>query len=107
VPYKRYASADIEKVLTEEESAADNATLYRLKRWFHSRLPYLLASLRSLSLRLGGDPVKEPSVLSQSVHQRIGHYVGSDPGWLKRIVRPLVNANLWLHTRSDFLSVNP
>lgn len=61
----------------------------------------------SIAIRLGQDPVKEPSVLSQSVHQRIGHYVGHDPGWLKRIVRPLVNANLWIHTRSAFLSVNP
>jgi len=96
-------------MLTEEhlaELAADDATLYRLKRWFHSLLPYLLGGLRSLSLRLGGEAVKEPSVPSQSVHQRIGHYVGNEPGWLARIVRPIVNANLWVHTRSAFLSAN-
>ena len=96
-------------MLTEEQSAelaADDATLYRLKRWFHSQLPYLLGSLRSISVRLSRETVKEPSVLSQSVHQRIGYYVGNEPGWLKRIVRPIVNANLWLHTRSAFLSAN-
>ncbi|NLI91776.1 MAG: hypothetical protein GX434_06080 [Peptococcaceae bacterium] len=110
VPYKRYASADIEHVLTEAQSplnlAADDATLYRLKRWFNGILPYLIGCLRSIAIRLGQDPVKEPSVPTLSVHQRIGLYVGSEPGWLSRIVRPVVNANLWVHTRSAFLSAN-
>lgn len=110
VPYKRYASLSIEHVLTEAQSppvlAADDATLYRLKKWFYGILPYLIGCLRSIAIRLGGDPVKEPSVLSQSVHQRIGHYVGNEPGWLARIVRPIVNANLWIHTRSAFLSAS-
>jgi len=110
VPYKRYASVCIEQVLTEVESpsdlAADDVTLYRLKKWFHGILPYLIGCLRSIVIRLGQDPVKEPSVPSQSVHQRIGLYVGSKPGWLARIVRPIVNANLWVHTRSAFLSAN-
>jgi hypothetical protein len=30
--------------------------------------------------------------------------VGDAPRWLERIVRPIVNINLWLHTRSAFLS---
>lgn len=110
VPYKRYASSNIEQVLSDAQSppdlAADEVTLYRLKRWFHGIFPYLLGSLRSIAIRLNQDPVKEPSVLSQSVHQRIGHYVGNEPGWLARIVRAIVNANLWVHTRSVFLSVN-
>lgn len=110
VPYKRYASTSIEQVLSEVQShsdlAADEVTLYRLKKWFHGILPYLLGGLRSIAIHLDQDPVKEPSVLSQSVHQRIGHYVGNEPGWLKRIVRPIVNANLWIHTRSAFLSPN-
>ncbi|WP_437236236.1 DUF6431 domain-containing protein [Dehalococcoides sp. HCBD] len=109
VPYKRYAAADIEQVLAEVQPVeldADDATLYRLKKWFHSLAPYLLGCLRSISLWLDGNTVKEPSVLSQSVHQRIGHYVGYEPGWLARIVRPVVNANLWVHTRSAFLSAN-
>jgi len=111
VPYKRYASLNIEQVLSAAQSpldlAADDVTLYRLKRWFHGILPHLLGALRSIVFRLGKDVVKEPSVLSQSVHQIIGHYVGSEPGWLARIVRPIVNANLWVHTRSVFLSALP
>lgn len=83
MPYKRYAAPDIEQVLEEiqpVELDADNATLYRLKKWFQSLAPYLLGCLRSISLRLEMNTVKEPSVLSQSVHQRIGHYVGYKPG---------------------------
>lgn len=69
------------QVLSEAQPAelvADDATLYRLKRWFNSLSVYLLGCLRSIAIRLGQDPVKEPSVLSQSVHQRIGHYVGNE-----------------------------
>ena len=110
VPYKRSASLSIEQVLSEAQSppdlAADEVTLYRLKKWFRGILPHLLGGLRSIAIRLSQDPVKEPSVLSQTVHQRIGHYVGNEPGWLARIVRPIVNANLWVHTRSAFLSTN-
>lgn len=110
VPYKRYAALSIEQVLNEAQSlpclAADDVTLYRLRRWFHGILPYLTRCLRSIAIRLNQDPVKEPSVLSQSVHQKIGHYVGNSPGWLARIVRPIVNTNLWVHTRFAFLSAN-
>nr|WP_282433239.1 DUF6431 domain-containing protein [Dehalobacter restrictus] len=111
VPYKRYASAEIEQVLTGTQSppvlAADDATLYRLKKWFNIQFPYLIGCLRSIAMRLDQEEVKEPSVLTRSVHQRIGLYVGSKPGWLARIVRPVVNANLWVHTRSAFLSALP
>ena len=110
VPYKRYASLSIEQVLSETQVrpdlAADEVTLYRFRKWFHGLLPYLMGGLRSIEIRLGHKEVKDPSVLSQSVHQRIGHYVGNEPGWLARIVRPIVNANLWVHTRSAFLSAN-
>ena len=109
MPYKRYAAPDIEKVLEEKQPVeldADNSTLYRLKKWFQKLAPYLLGCLKSISLRLKMNTVKEQSVLSQSVHQKIGHYVGNGPGWLAIIVRPVVNANLWIHTRSAFLSAN-
>lgn len=107
VPYKRYESICIEQVVTQSgasDVAADDATLYRLRQWFHMRLPYLLGCLRAIAIRLGQIPVEEPSVPSLSAHQRIGLYVGNAPGWLARIVRPIANSNLWLHTRSAFLS---
>ena len=107
VPYKRYESAGIEQVVSESESSnlpADNATLYRLRKWFYEMLPHFLGCLRAIAIRLGQDCVTSPSVPSLSVHQRIGLYVGNAPGWLKRIVRSVANSNLWIHTRSAFLS---
>ena len=86
--------------------AADEATLYRLRKWFNKQLPYMLGCLRAISIRLGQIPVEEPSVPSLSVHQRVGLYVGNAPGWLARIVRPIANSNLWVHTRSAFLSAS-
>ena len=110
VPYKRYESLCIEQVVTNSELSdvgADEATLYRLRKWFHRQLPYLLGCLRAIAIRLGQIPVEEPSVPSRSAHQRIGRYVGNAPGWLARLVRPIANSNLWLHTRSAWLSKTP
>lgn len=110
VPYKRYESSSIESVVSKgsesSDVAADDATLYRMRVWFNTLLPYLLSCLNAIAIRLGQDPVEEPSVPTLSAHQRIGLYVGHTPGWPARIVRPIANANLWVHTRFAFLSVN-
>lgn len=58
----------------------------------------------AIAIRLGQTPVEEPSVPSLAAYQRIGLYVGNAPGWLARIVRPIANSNLWVHTRFTFLS---
>ncbi len=108
VPYKRYESACIEQVVSEPKVsssvAADDATLRRWKNWFQGICTYLLGCLTSIAIRFHQDPVENLSVPSQSAHHRIGHYVGDAFGWLARIVRPVVNSNLWVHTRSAFLS---
>ncbi|WP_243131344.1 DUF6431 domain-containing protein [Desulfitobacterium sp. LBE] len=110
VPYKRYDSASIECVISEasepSDVAADDATLYRTRVWFNTLLPYLLNCLNAIALQLGEESVEEPSVPTRSTHQRIGLYVGYTSGWLARIVRTIVNANLWPHTRFAFLSAN-
>ncbi|HVJ49863.1 DUF6431 domain-containing protein [Desulfitobacterium sp.] len=111
VPYKRYESECVEQGITDSSKsvdiAVDDSTLYRWKTWFHTLQPYLLGCLKSIAIRLRQDPVEEPSVSPRSAHQRIGQYVGEAPGWLARIVRPIANMNLWLHTRSAFLSGSP
>lgn len=110
LPYKRYESTSVERIVTDSSEsadiAADDSTLYRWRTWFHMLLPYLLGCLTSIAIRLGQHPpVEELSVLSsQSVHQRIGRYVGDASGWLARVVRPIANSHLWVHTRSAFLS---
>lgn len=108
VPYKRYESACIEQVVSVPSSpstvAADDATIRRWKSWFQEQAAYLLGALRSIAIRFHRDPVEESSVSPQTAHHPFGRYVGDAPGWLGRIVRPVANSNLWLHTRSAFLS---
>jgi len=109
VPYKRYESECFEQVVSESESppsvAADDSTLRRWRRWYADQYTYLLGALRSIAIRFHQDPAEKSSVPSQSAHHGIGRCLASDsPGWLARIVRSVANANLWLHTRSAFLS---
>lgn len=108
VPYKRYESACLEQVLKEElavsDVAADDSTLHRWKAWFHDHKSYWLGCLTSIAARFHQDPVKAMSTPSQTAHHRLGQIIGDAPGWLARIVRPIANMNLWLHTRFAFLS---
>jgi len=108
VPYKRYESECVEQVVAESTSssvAADDATLRRWKCWFADQRTYFLGALISISIRFHQDPAEKPaSVPSQSAHHEIGRIMADSPGWLARIVRSVTNANLWLHTRSAFLS---
>ena len=108
VPYKRYAAECVEEVVTETEEipavAADDTTLRRWKTWFHRLSPYWLGALAAIALRFHLNPVEQLSSAFQSAHHRLGHLVGDAPGWLARVVRPVVNSHLWVHTRSAFLS---
>ncbi|MFJ7727895.1 hypothetical protein ACIQXV_17255 [Neobacillus sp. NPDC097160] len=40
-------------------------------------------------------PLDLPSATSMTALQRLGRLVGDASGWLGRIVRPIVNINLW------------
>ncbi|NSW81649.1 MAG: hypothetical protein HPY90_00005 [Syntrophothermus sp.] len=56
----------------------------------------------AIAARYGIESVEGRSDLSRSVLERIRQLVGEAPGWLARIVRPVVNSNLWVHTRFAF-----
>lgn len=108
VPYKRYESDCIEQVVTQSAgllvAPADQATLGRWRSWFQHLARYWEGALLALAVRYNLDLEVGPSNPSSSAHHRLGRLVGDVPGLLARIVRPVVNANLWLHTRSVFLS---
>jgi len=108
VPYKRYEAACVENAITleplEVDIAADNSTLHRWRSWFCSLATYLLGCLKSIAIRFHLDVAEESSDPPQAAHHRFGPYVGDANGWLSRIVRPITNLNLWVHTRSAFLS---
>jgi hypothetical protein len=110
VPYKHYESSCVEQAASKNATlsvAADESTLFRWRSWLKERTTYWLGCVASLATRFQLEPVRHSSVATQTAHQRIGLVVGDTPGWLERIVRPVANANLWLHTRFAFLSAFP
>ena len=107
VPYKRYDRKSIEAVLDSKQPltvAVDECTIIRWRTWFRKMSNYFLGCLISLNIRYGNKSVAVQSTLPKSMLQRIRHYVGDAPRWLARVVRSLANTNLWVHTRSAFMS---
>jgi hypothetical protein len=107
VPYKRHESKSIEAAVLPDATmsvAADEATINRWKQWFSSLVHYFAGALLSIAIRCGIKSVEEVSDLPRSPLQRIWQHVGDAPRWLARVVRPVVNANYWVQTRSAFLS---
>jgi len=107
IPYKHYGSESIEAVVTQKGAltvTADESTIWRWRNWFLELVDYLLGCLKSIAIRYGRESVEKDSHLPKSTLQKIWHYVGDAPGWLARIVRPVANSNLWVHTRFAFLS---
>lgn len=109
VPYKRYESECIESVLSNpsmHDVPADESTLFRWHKWFDSFVDYWINCFISIMLRTKQEmiPLSLTSTNLETALQRIGRLVGNASKWLVRIVRPIVNFNLWIHTRSAFLS---
>ncbi|MFL6518103.1 MAG: DUF6431 domain-containing protein [Bacillus sp. (in: firmicutes)] len=109
VPYKRYESNCIEMVLsypTNHDIPADESTLFRWFEWFKSFVDYWVGCLVSIMLQTKQEniPLNLTSATSETALHRLGQLVGDAPRWLARIVRPIVNINFWVHTRSAFLS---
>ena len=86
VPYKRHCAKTVESVVNDkaENTCCDDRTAIRIKAWWEACRLYFEKALASLSAKYG-------VVFSQQPAPR-------------EIVRALVNANLWIHTRSAFLS---
>ncbi len=105
VPYKRYGRESLEAVLSDNIKLSvpvDESTLAQWRRWFLQKADYFYGCLHSIAVRYGSDSEEDISGLPESKLQRIWRYVGDAPGWLGRVVRPIVNLNLWVHTRSAF-----
>jgi len=107
VPYERYSSESIEAVITgnsELTVAADESTISCWRDWFFSLAGYFAGCLISIASRYVKNAVEDRPGLPESLLQRIWCHVGDAPFWLARVVRPVVNTNLWVQTRSAFLS---
>lgn len=99
VPYRRHQAASIEDVVGDKEAAvtvaADESTLGRWRRWFEAFVPYVTGALASMGRRLKL-PLEMTPTSPESALQILERFVGEGPGWLARVVRSLVNMNLWL-----------
>ena len=98
VPYKRHCSETIEEIIEEksETIGCEDSTIRKVKRWFVEKTQYFTGCLISVAARQGGVPPMGSISLLRKTRE--------NGGWLKRLVRMVVNSNLWVHTRSAFLS---
>jgi len=96
VPYKRFESDAIESVLIADNSDStafpgEERTFQRLKRWFYSLHEYFEGSIRAIEERIA---------LAHRIELPLYPLKRQTTGWLKSLVRHLVNSHLWLQTRS-------
>lgn len=100
VPYRRYSSTTVESVLSHNEKPesypCENSTAFRMRRWFlllHDYFEQSLTALKTEHARDAGTVRFLDSLLPLNLPELAG-------GWLKKLVRILVNSGRWVHTRS-------
>jgi len=101
IPYKRHCAETIEQIIegAAEGVCGEESTLKRVQRWFSGMAQYFAGCLESIAARQG----MASAVNSGSLLRRIKDRFGQRVGWLKSLVRIIVNSNLWVHTRSEYL----
>lgn len=104
VPYKRHEAETIEQIIaspdeTEATHPCEASTVYRIKVWFSLLREYLESSIQALKELYRNDAVLYEE-LSALLPLRDA-YQGK-AGWLKRLVRILVNSGRWQQTRSAY-----
>ncbi len=84
IPYKRRCAETVEKIIEGDTAgiSCENSTIRRIKAWWLAHRLYFEGVLTSLSEKFGAVFSERPAP--------------------KEIVRAVVNANLWIHTRSAF-----
>ncbi len=98
VPYKHHSAEAIEEILKERKTETypcEASTALRLRRWFSLLREYCEKALRAIMYLHKQD---------QALQQELAVLIPLAPasaadGWLKKLVRILVNAGLWPQTR--------
>lgn len=100
VPYKRYSSEAIEKsICGTNNEACEFSTIRSWKIWFYLLEEYFEATLEAIKiLYINYTELQNEISLLQPLKRR----KNKSDGWLKRLVRIIVNSNRWVHTRSAF-----
>ncbi|QHQ60192.1 hypothetical protein Ana3638_04865 [Anaerocolumna sedimenticola] len=102
VPYKRYSSETVELIISPSKEQKDDypcelSTAKRLKIWFFLLRNYFKNTLLSLTFLYDYEEALSKEI--QCLLFRLNNSSGFN-GWLKKLVRYLVNSGRWLHTRS-------
>ena len=86
VPYKRHCAVTVEKIIIEEvdDICCESHTIHRIRTWWAACQLYFDSIMASLC-------------------EKYGIVFTSDPA-PREIIRAVVNAHLWIHTRSAYLS---
>jgi len=86
IPYKRHCAETVENIVADKHGdvCCDNRTIERIKAWWEACQLYFENALASLSEKYGVGFPRRPAP--------------------REIVRAVVNTNLWVHTRSAYLS---
>lgn len=104
IPYKRYTSDATEKILSTNISNysdynCETSTLLRIKLWFYLLKDYFERALEAIKLQHCDDGFICKNI---AVLMPLRNYTEFSAGWLRTLVRLLVNSNRWVHTRSAF-----
>jgi hypothetical protein len=86
IPYKRYGAETIEKIIWGRRKglACEESTIRRIKAWWKASKVYFERVMASLREKMGIEFSMKPAP--------------------REMVRAVANANMWVHTRSAFLS---
>jgi len=87
IPYKRHCAETIEKIISAGKTAevpCEESTIRKISAWWTALLPYFINVINSLSAKL-------QITFSSTMTPR-------------EIIRAVVNAHFWIHTRSACLS---
>ena len=102
VPYKRYDADTIEEVLSEKETnpsfPCETSTAVRLRVWFLLLRSYFEGTIRALSFLYRQDMALQEELATLACLEP----ADLENGWLKRLVRVIVNSGRWQQTRSAY-----
>lgn len=105
MPYKRHEAETIEQIIASPEGdgnasyPCEASTVYRIKVWFSLLREYLESSIQALKELYRNDAVLYEELCALSPYPDVHRYTD---GWLKRLVRILVNSGRWRQTRSAY-----
>ena len=101
VPYKRYSSEVIECCICDktESLPCELTTIQKLKIWYFFLESYFESTFEALKVLYEDyEDLQNEILMLQPLKNKRCH----PDGWLKKLVRIIVNLNRWVHTRFAF-----